>query len=418
MKCEVLLLALMVILVGCARSDGKSESNPFTKPDFVEGDPGEPQIIYVEVPVQGDSTTYRGKLAQNYVKGATIVADIVLTDASIGNLQQDPGEVTAVSALDGSYELASRYQGFVFFSRGGTVTNSNGDEEPALPMLAPMPEGDGVDVNLTPLTTLIVTQPDLKPKLDEIGGWNTDIADPSGSSGSLLRVAKSVESLMQILSRGSSPLLDSTAAQLAGVAIIAENLAMVTEFSSDAGLSQFTTSAATAILNDPNLVAPTRLEQAGSKEQVLSKIQDSISIVAQVIPDSNVLIVETEVSAAIEESVNATVDEVEQLVGNSVQVGLTFTPVIQDLQIRRTAIDQLTLTATVSDDGPLADLRYQWAMEGYEFSDPTSNPTVLLNYDENLAGTVTLRVTDEDGSGRTTLLTRPLSIGEFPYTSP
>jgi len=115
MKCEVLLLALMVILVGCARSDGKSESNPFTKPDFVEGDPGEPQIIYVEVPVQGDSTTYRGKLAQNYVKGATIVADIVLTDASIGNLQQDPGEVTAVSALDGSYELASRYQGFVFF---------------------------------------------------------------------------------------------------------------------------------------------------------------------------------------------------------------------------------------------------------------------------------------------------------------
>jgi hypothetical protein len=92
--------------------------------------------------------------------------------------------------------------------------------------------------------------------------------------------------------------------------------------------------------------------------------------------------------------------------------------VIQDLQIRRTAIDQLTLTATVSDDGPLADLRYQWTMEGYEFSDPTSNPTVLLNYDENLAGTVTLRVTDEDGSGRTTLLTRPLSIGEFPYTSP
>jgi len=124
MKCEVLLLALMVILVGCARSDGKSESNPFTKPDFVKGDPGEPQIIYVEVPVQGDSTTYMGKLAQNYVKGATVVADIIRTDSDIGNLQQDPGEVTAVSDTNGGYTLSSGYRGFVFFSKGGTVTNS------------------------------------------------------------------------------------------------------------------------------------------------------------------------------------------------------------------------------------------------------------------------------------------------------
>ncbi len=52
------------------------------------------------------------------------------------------------------------------------------------------------------------------------------------------------------------------------------------------------------------------------------------------------------------------------------------------------------------------------------FQTLTSNPTVLLNYNDNLAGTLTLRVTDEDGTGRTTLLTRPLSTGEFPYKSP
>ncbi len=83
-------------------------------------------------------------------------------------------------------------------------------------MLAPMPDKLGNDVNLTPLTTLVVTRPELKTKLDELGGWNYDIASPTGAPGSLLRVAKSVETLLQILSRGSSPLLDSTAAQLAG----------------------------------------------------------------------------------------------------------------------------------------------------------------------------------------------------------
>ena len=405
------------LLFGCAQSDGKSESRPFTKPDFSEKK-GDPQIIIVEVPVQGNSTTFKGKLSQAYVKGATVVADIVLTDASIGNLQQDPGEVTAVSDTEGSYELSGSYQGFVFFSKGGTITNSSGEEEPALPMLAPMPDKLGNDVNLTPLTTLVVTRPELKTKLDELGGWNYDIASPTGAPGSLLRVAKSVETLLQILSRGSSPLLDSTAAQLAGAELIAETLTTSSDLSSDTGLEQFTQKAAKAILNDPNLVAPTRLEQAGSEEQVLASIEKSIAVVTQVIANTATPVVETEVMAAIEESVNETVDEVEQLVGNSVQIGLTFTPVIEDLQLRRSAIDQLTLTAIVSDDGPLADLRYQWSMEGNEFSDLTSNPTVLLNYNDNLAGTLTLRVTDEDGTGRTTLLTRPLSTGEFPYKSP
>ncbi|MDG2197744.1 MAG: hypothetical protein P8O70_12835, partial [SAR324 cluster bacterium] len=120
----------------------------------------------------------------------------------------------------------------------------------------------------------------------------------------------------------------------------------------------------------------------------------------------------------IEESVAETVEEVEQVVSKAIDIGLTFTPVIEELQLTRTSTDQLTLKATISDDGPLSQLRYQWSMEGSVFSEPTGNPTVLLGYHDNLTGTITLRVTDENGSGRNVLLTRPLSLGEFPYSTP
>ncbi len=61
-----------------------------------------------------------------------------------------------------------------------------------------------------------------------------------------------------------------------------------------------------------------------SEEQVLASIEKSIAVVTQVIANTATPVVETEVMSAIEESVNETVDEVEQLVGNSVQIGLTF----------------------------------------------------------------------------------------------
>jgi hypothetical protein len=419
-----LFVSLTFLLVACSGGDGKSESSSFTEPSFTEVKTPEPEIVIVEVevlvevPVQDNLTAFSGKLAQDYVKGATVVADIIRTDSEIGNLQQDPGEVTAVSDTGGGYTLSSGYSGFVFFSKGGTVTNSAGEEVPALPMLAPMPEEGQQSVNITPLTTLVTTQPELKAKLDEIGGWNTDIADPAGSPGSLLRVAKTVETVLQVLSGGESPLLDSTAAQLAALGKVAETMTEVEDISSDAALTGLARDSANAVLNDPNLVAPSRLEQAGSLEQVLAGIENSVAVVAQVVPDSEEPIVEAEIVETIEESVAETVEEVEQVVSKAIDIGLTFTPVIEELQLTRTSADQLTLKATVSDDGPLSQLRYQWSMEGSVFSEPASNPTVLLGYHDNLTGTITLRVTDENGSGRNVLLTRPLSLGEFPYSTP
>ena len=417
-----IFVGLTFLIVACSGGDGESESKSFTEPSFPEVKIPEPEIVIVEVevevPVRDNLTAFSGKLAQDYVKGATVVADIIRTDSEIGNLQQDPGEVTAVSDTGGGYTLSSGYSGFVFFSQGGTITNANGEEVPALPMLAPMPEAGQQAANITPLTTLVTTQPELKAKLDEIGGWNTDIADPAGSPGSLLRVAKTVETVLQVLSGGESPLLDSTAAQLAALSKVAETMTEVEDISSDAALTELASNSANAVLNDPNLVAPSRLEQAGSLEQVLAGIENSVAVVAQAVPDSEEPIVESEIVEAIEESVAETVEEVEQVVSKAIDIGLTFTPVIEELQLTRNSTDQLTLKATISDDGPLSQLRYQWSMEGSVFSEPTGNPTVLLGFHDNLTGTITLRVTDENGSGRSALLTRPLSLGEFPYSAP
>ena len=135
-----IFVGLTFLLVSCSDGDGKSESSSFTEPSFTEVKIPEPKIVIVEVevlvevPVQDNLTAFSGKLAQDYVKGATVVADIIRTDSEIGNLQQDPGEVTAVSDTGGGYTLSSGYSGFVFFSQGGTITNANGEEVPALPM--------------------------------------------------------------------------------------------------------------------------------------------------------------------------------------------------------------------------------------------------------------------------------------------
>ena len=73
---------------------------------------------------------------------------------------------------------------------GGTYKNSKGDAVPASPMLAPAPDSSNSDWNVTTLTTLVTTHPELKNKLDEMGGWNADIASPEGGPGRMLRLAK------------------------------------------------------------------------------------------------------------------------------------------------------------------------------------------------------------------------------------
>ena len=95
-----IFVGLTFLLVACSGGDGESESSSFTEPSFPEVKIPEPEIVIVEVevevPVRDNLTAFSGKLAQDYVKGATVVADIIRTDSEIGNLQQEVKGFTPV----------------------------------------------------------------------------------------------------------------------------------------------------------------------------------------------------------------------------------------------------------------------------------------------------------------------------------
>ena len=132
-------------------------------------------------------STANGKLAQGYVKDAQIWLDKTENGSQFGNLQRDPGEPDTISGSDGSYTLSNVSGSGVLITSGGTYLNSKGEGVAAAPMLAPKPEAGQAETNITPLTTLVVAEPDLKVVLDALGGWNSDIAAPAGTAAALLR---------------------------------------------------------------------------------------------------------------------------------------------------------------------------------------------------------------------------------------
>ncbi|MDP6247910.1 MAG: hypothetical protein QGH49_14960, partial [SAR324 cluster bacterium] len=163
-------MSVSLLLTGCGVGGG-SQSEPDT----------------LNTPI---SISVSGKLAQAYVEGATIIADKKESGSTTGNCLLDSGETSTVSSSSGDFSLSVKYGDYVICSTGGTYKDSDGNSVDAAPMMTPAPESDSTDWNMTPLTTLVTTQPSLKTKLDELGGWNTDIASSSGVPSKLLRVAK------------------------------------------------------------------------------------------------------------------------------------------------------------------------------------------------------------------------------------
>lgn len=98
-----------------------------------------------------------------------------------------------------------------------------------------------------------------------------------------------------------------------------------------------------------------------------------------------------------------------------VQTG--FAPVVTALLGKRTGND-VTWTATVTDDGPLAALTYAWSFAqsggtaGAAFSVAGANPGVMAGYDQTVTGEITLTVTD--GDTLETSVTFILVPGQFP----
>ena len=247
---------------------------------------------------QTSSVAVSGKLSQGYVRDATVIADKISSGGSTGNLQLDSGEASTASTSSAEFSLDVNYGDYVIYSSGGTYLNSKGVAVAAAPMMTPAPTSSESSWNLTPLTTLVVTQPTLKTQLDALGGWNTDIASPSGVPAQLLRVAKTVETYWHV----TSQLTSSVSGQLTAL----NNLATVFKEdglkSDNVSLDSVTFTALKRSLSDTNVIPTTSDAYGMDTTTTLQTLKNALSKgVFQAIPDNNsVTVVEQDVVSDIE----------------------------------------------------------------------------------------------------------------------
>ena len=333
------------------------------------------------------SSSVKGKLAQSYVKEATIWAD-QLVDGK-GNLDWDTGEPLAISGDAGDYQITGDAPwilsgDFQIVTSGGKKSDSNGNWIDASPMVAPAPEPGQTETNVTPLTTLVAFEPALKEKLEELGGWNADIASPNGVSGNLLRIAKTVESLSSTLSGGSSPVVADFSASLKSVGKLATQLNSASgNLADNKTLNDSASQAIDAVLTDPILV-PNSLT-AEQQEALRRSVEQAVQGITAVIPPTNEVVVEDPaLLAQIEEILdNASIDET---VSVAIQLGganLQFPPVIEKITMELEGTT-LSLSAVVSDDN-LSGLSYDWFSGSVELeiTNLTESAAQVLDFDNS-----------------------------------
>ena len=351
------------------------------------------------------SSSTQGKLAQGYVDGARVWYDQV-EENGLGNLRRDPGETDTLSAVDGSYSLGGLKGTGLLVTQGGTFLNSKGQKIAAAPMLAPMPEASQSINNITPITTLVAAEPNLKEKLKRFGDWNTDIADSAGTSAPLLRLAKTVEGLSGLLGNGEEPIVLNEEAQLRSILVLARSLDSlpVEELVEEGSLQQAANEALDVILEDTTLVrsinssVKTKIKE--SMAQLVSTISSSIPATGEVVESSIVANIED-----VQESIQAEIlDALDQQVTVSLGgFGLNFDPIITKITLDLIG-DDLHLSAEVSDDQP-ETLQYRWDSSPIlDLTDPFSGKAVLPNFD-NSEIIIILRVTDAGESYVTDICT-------------
>jgi hypothetical protein len=315
-----------------------------------------------------ESSAFGGKLAQSYVKDAQVWADQLVD--GVGNLQWDEGEPLAISAEDGSYQLDSEAPwilsgDFQIVTSGGKKSDSNGLWIDAAPMLAPAPLPSQKETNVTPLTTLVAFKPALKKKLEALGGWNADIASPSGVSANLLRLAKTVETLSSTLSGGSNPMVNDFGSSLKSLGKLATELNSVDDLTDDTALKESASKAITAVVSDPTIVPnpPTPSQRTA----LSSSLEKAVEGITAAIPAGDEVVVETTLLSKIEDVLaEAGIDE-----GVSVRLNmgggsvLNFGALITRIEMSLDE-DSLVLTANVPDDDP-SSLEYNWFVPSQPF---------------------------------------------------
>ena len=338
-----------------------------------------------------------GKLAQSYVKHAQVWADKLV--GGEGDLKWQNGESLAVSSSGGGYQLTGITGNFQVVTFGGKKQDSAGNWIDAIPMLAPAPEAGQTTTNVTPLTTLVAFEPALKQKLAAYGDWNADIASPSGVSGNLLRIAKTVETLSSTISGGDSPLIGDFNANLQSLGVLATQLNSSSDLADDTGLKTAASSALTSIVSNSALVqspptAARRAELVGSLEQAVQGITDNIRADGVVVEDPTLL---AKIETVLEEASIADTVSVTLSMGGG---NLNFGAVITEIEMSWNA-NTLDLNAVVPDDDPNS-IDYNWSITPSVLS--LDNPNAPLAQVSNFDGSnlrVSLTVIDTAASNFT-----------------
>ena len=300
MKYLFLLFTISLLFLGCAKEeDSALTSEDSNSPDSSSG-----------------SMSFSGKVAQGYVEGAKVFADLD------GDGVRDSNESQDTTDSSGSYNLSADAGSWTLITSGGTFLDSQGNKLNALPMKAPAPSTSGATANVTPLTSLVAANPGLKTKLDALGGdgWNADIASSSGVPGKLLRVAQTVEQAMKTLTTGDNAILSSDASKLKTINKLADAFAKQEDISSNEALTAATQEGLINALNDSEVVTLSSAQEK-IKGALVDAAKGAVEGVAAAISNTSDSVVESSVASSLETALdNATsvVDTAVNLAGNPV----------------------------------------------------------------------------------------------------
>jgi hypothetical protein len=254
------------------------------------------------------STILSGAVAKGYVEGARVFADKLIAGTTAGNRQLDRtnGEVFDISSDttgDYTFTVPAGYGDFQLVSLGGTVA---GTGEPAPPMLAPSDAG-----NITPVTTLVGLNPELRTKIGETL-FDQDIASPTGTDGSVLALAMSVKASLGSL-EANVAMTDSQ--RLSVVTAMANAYNDATNLKDGTQISQATKTAIKTVLEDEDVFDAD--EVVFDSETASDVIEAAVSTIVNTI-DLNSTVTESsvadDVETAIDTSAPAVADAIESIV--------------------------------------------------------------------------------------------------------
>ncbi len=309
-----------------------------------------------------------GKLAQTYVQGATIWADRLEVGSNTGNFQLDADEVSAISEADGSYILfPPSYHDFLLVTDNGKKQDASGQLVAAAPMLAPLPGFGQNSVNITPLTTLVATEPSLKDYLDTLGGWNVDVADPEGVPGGLLKISLLAEAYSVMISGGSSPLIEGNLTEkFRATAKLADAIFLASTSSSEVVLDNVITDGFQNLMADPAISHSLTNDE---KTQFESALRSMVAEIEKIPADT--LVKESDVLFQIETSQQQAFNQLKGIVCGETAAYLNFTPVIKSISMHF-GDGALRLVGLVDDDN-YSVLGFTWLDEaGNELKNSSS----------------------------------------------